>query len=258
MAAWGGNMMRSILKSFSKTELISVLELVDFCLSCEDKSGLDNIVDKLKNLIPFDYSICIHGRFNNNIIEMPYDSVNVNYPEEWVNLYIKKDFHKVDPVFKEHFENFRIQYWGDTYDKIRPPKEFRYLAEDFNLRNGYTYGTRNLRVTKASLISLSGKHMVKEDRIEVILRILAPHMHQVVERVVRKKKLDQTARLTKREQEALKWLAYGKTTWETSVIMGISERTVRFYVESIMHKLDADNRSHAIAIALELGLVELD
>ncbi|MBY3123131.1 helix-turn-helix domain-containing protein [Rhizobium laguerreae] len=35
--------------------------------------------------------------------------------------------------------------------------------------------------------------------------------------------------LSPREKECLLWIAQGKTSWETAVIMGISENTVAFH-----------------------------
>ncbi|GAB4407113.1 MAG: hypothetical protein OHK0032_02390 [Thermodesulfovibrionales bacterium] len=59
-----------------------------------------------------------------------------------------------------------------------------------------------------------------------------------------------------REIEVLKWAKEGKTNWEISVILGISERTVKFHIASILRKLDAVSRGHAIAKALELGVLK--
>lgn len=42
------------------------------------------------------------------------------------------------------------------------------------------------------------------------------------------------------------------------MILGISERTVKFHVGNIMQKLDATTRAHAVAIALEQGLVDIE
>lgn len=60
-----------------------------------------------------------------------------------------------------------------------------------------------------------------------------------------------------REIEILNWLKLGKTNWETSVILNISERTVKFHVHNIMRKLNAVTRGHAVAKAIELGIIEL-
>jgi LuxR family quorum sensing-dependent transcriptional regulator len=63
------------------------------------------------------------------------------------------------------------------------------------------------------------------------------------------------AKLTKREAEILKWAKEGKTSFETSVILNISERTVNFHVGNILKKLNVINRVQAVATALERGII---
>jgi DNA-binding NarL/FixJ family response regulator len=63
--------------------------------------------------------------------------------------------------------------------------------------------------------------------------------------------------LTPREQDVLKLLAQGLQNKEIAAELVISERTVKFHVSSILSKLDAGNRTEAVAIAAQHGLVEL-
>ena len=54
-------------------------------------------------------------------------------------------------------------------------------------------------------------------------------------------------RLTRRERDALGFVAEGKSDWEISVILGISEATARFHVDNARRKLGAVNRAQAAA-----------
>jgi DNA-binding NarL/FixJ family response regulator len=63
--------------------------------------------------------------------------------------------------------------------------------------------------------------------------------------------------LTPREQDVLRLLAQGLQNKEIAAELVISERTVKFHVSSILSKLDAGNRTEAVAIAAQHGLVEL-
>lgn len=54
-------------------------------------------------------------------------------------------------------------------------------------------------------------------------------------------------RLTDRERDAISWVAEGKSDWEISVILGVSETTVRFHVDNARRKLGAVNRTQAVA-----------
>ena len=64
--------------------------------------------------------------------------------------------------------------------------------------------------------------------------------------------------LTARESEVLGWIKAGKNNWEISEILDISERTVKFHVANLCRKLGANTRAHAVAIALQRGLLPVD
>ena len=64
--------------------------------------------------------------------------------------------------------------------------------------------------------------------------------------------------LSPREIEVLQWLKVGKSSWDISEILHISERTVNFHIRNIMQKLDAVNRTQAVAVAIEKGLIDIN
>lgn len=63
--------------------------------------------------------------------------------------------------------------------------------------------------------------------------------------------------LTDRELEVLHLLAQGKANKEIAVDLTITERTVKFHISSILSKLDVTNRTEAVTVALQRGLVSL-
>jgi DNA-binding NarL/FixJ family response regulator len=63
--------------------------------------------------------------------------------------------------------------------------------------------------------------------------------------------------LTPRELEVLALLARGATNREIATDLVITERTAKFHVSSILGKLGADNRTEAVALAAQRGLIDL-
>jgi DNA-binding NarL/FixJ family response regulator len=63
--------------------------------------------------------------------------------------------------------------------------------------------------------------------------------------------------LTERELEVLHLLAQGMPNKEIAAQLVISERTAKFHVSSIMSKLGATNRTEAVSLAAQHGLVTL-
>ena len=58
-------------------------------------------------------------------------------------------------------------------------------------------------------------------------------------------------KITRREADVLYWVAQGKTDWEISQILNISERTVNKHLEQIYRKLGVNNRTSASTYAIQ-------
>jgi DNA-binding CsgD family transcriptional regulator len=66
----------------------------------------------------------------------------------------------------------------------------------------------------------------------------------------------QTKNITSREAEILQWVHEGKTNQNIADALHISALTVKNHVQSILRKLDVQNRSHAAVKAMNLGLIK--
>ncbi len=63
--------------------------------------------------------------------------------------------------------------------------------------------------------------------------------------------------LSKREIEILRRVAAGKSNKLIAAELDISEGTVKTHMKSILAKLDASDRTHAVTIALKRGILDL-
>ncbi|MER0239932.1 LuxR C-terminal-related transcriptional regulator [Fulvimarina sp. MAC8] len=59
--------------------------------------------------------------------------------------------------------------------------------------------------------------------------------------------------LTPRERDSLRLAMLGKTSSEIGIVLGLSEYTISQYLTSAQRKLEASNRTHAVAMAAQLG-----
>jgi DNA-binding NarL/FixJ family response regulator len=68
---------------------------------------------------------------------------------------------------------------------------------------------------------------------------------------------DRSAVLSARELDVLRRMATGATNMAIGRTLGISENTVRNHVHAILTKLGATNRTDAVALAAQRGIVEM-
>jgi len=245
-------------KILSKRDAIRLLDVIQTSLSCTTEAAFRKLLTDVKILIPFDYAVCTMASKSGRNPVAQYDLINISYPAEWLCRYVEKNYLFVDPIIKENFTHYPVQYWQDTYKKYNPPKQFVKEAADFNLRKGYSAGQENFIGTQGSIFSFSGDSIERGLRNKYILDRLTPHLHQALNRIVSTDmKFGEPIVLTSREKEILLWVKEGKTTWDISTILSLSQYTVQYHLKNIYRKLNATSRTHAVAIAIERKLIDL-
>ena len=60
--------------------------------------------------------------------------------------------------------------------------------------------------------------------------------------------------LSPREKDVLRLIAGGNANKEIAARLGLTEETVKSHVKNILGKLDANDRTHAVTIALKRGI----
>jgi DNA-binding NarL/FixJ family response regulator len=63
--------------------------------------------------------------------------------------------------------------------------------------------------------------------------------------------------LSQRELDVIRRVAAGLSNKEIGARLSVSEETVKTYMKNILSKLHASDRSHAVAIAIERGILDL-
>jgi DNA-binding NarL/FixJ family response regulator len=122
------------------------------------------------------------------------------------------------------------------------------------------------RIVKAVQAGAQGYLLKGVPRDEIFNAIRVVHAGgALLQPVVASKLLRQVSRdaqpepdsLTERELEVLRLMAQGQMNKEIAAALVISERTVKFHVSAILSKLGAGNRTEAVRLAAQQGLIEL-
>jgi DNA-binding NarL/FixJ family response regulator len=98
-------------------------------------------------------------------------------------------------------------------------------------------------------------------RTEVLHAIRAVHRGQrVIPAPVAARLAEYTPRveLTEREVEVLRLVAKGFSNRQIGELLGRTEGTVKVHIKNILEKLDADDRTEAVTVALQRGIIHLD
>jgi len=101
-----------------------------------------------------------------------------------------------------------------------------------------------------------GEHPINEsiaDRPKVAERIL----EQFRELSAEKEAATFISPLTRRETEILDYMAQGYLNKQIAAELSISEQTVKNHITSILRKLNANARTHAVVIAIRKGLISI-
>jgi two-component system NarL family response regulator len=67
-----------------------------------------------------------------------------------------------------------------------------------------------------------------------------------------------TEALTEREVAVLRLVAQGRTNKAIGMELSIGEGTVKFHLNNVLGKLGAEDRTQAVTIALQRGILHLD
>jgi DNA-binding CsgD family transcriptional regulator len=145
-------------------------------------------------------------------------------------------------------------------DDLTPPHRLAHLYErwDALMTRGSVAGPYEavfpdggeLRIVYCALANaLPGQHLIVFAPADWPVSALVDHAGEPAEPLTRS--------LTRREREVLSLIAAGADRQEIADELTISVATVRTHVRNVLRKLGARNRAHAIALAVQHGLIQL-
>lgn len=183
------------------------------------------------------------------------------YKESWIQHYIGNNYFRIDPVVAIDKTCVLPVDWQTLDKSSNVVRRFFGEAIEFGVgRNGLTIPVRGPRGDRSIFVVTSDDTAVEwEKRKRSLMRdivLVAQYVHQqaMTEAGVYRP-LASEVKLAPREAECLRWAAAGKTVQDIAVILNISERVTRGYLDTARHKLNALNVAHAVGRAVSLGLI---
>lgn len=113
------------------------------------------------------------------------------------------------------------------------------------------------RAMKAGAAGYMLKSMVRKDLLDTIRAVHAGQHYVTPSVAVTMKSHLHSDALTAREIQVLELAAMGKSNRLIGVQLGISEETVKVHMKKVLSKMGASDRTHAVVLAVERGIIDL-
>jgi len=247
----------------SKADLQNLLEIMHYTVQAETTQDVKDVLARTKKFLPFERQIGGLVRLNTDgTFEGFSDVLNISFPQIWLFQYWRHGYGEIDPVLHELVRSRKAQVWDKVYSNVKTDKERAFVetAASFGLSHGVTVGSLDPSCRVSSFFAFAGGDQAEHARYIKFLDYIGHHLHLALMR-----SSSQTAcatdncvnKLSPKEVTVLNWMRDGKTNWEIAQITGVTERTVRFHVESIFSKLNVTSRTQAVAFAVQHGLPNL-
>lgn len=121
----------------------------------------------------------------------------------------------------------------------------------------YSGDAQAVRALNAGAYAYLLKNMVRKELIETIRSVYAGKRRIPAEIAVEIAEHHSDDDLTDREIEVLREVAAGNANKIVAQHLKVSEETVKAHMKNILSKLGANDRTHAVTIALKRGIIEI-
>lgn len=204
------------------------------------------------------FAVCHVGRSSMDCKQAGANCFVTNFPAAWVEKYkLEKMFHS-DPILAFAPRTTRATPWADlgNLGALTPDnRKVLATAAENGIRSGLFMSARNF-AGDMQIVSFSNTRLREfsaQERHSATLMGLA--LADAAAETGNTQPQGKEAEFTARELECLTWVAIGKSSHDTAMILGISNNTVDFHVKNAMAKLEASTRTLAVVKALRMGLI---
>ena len=121
----------------------------------------------------------------------------------------------------------------------------------------YSGDAQAVRAFKVGASGYVLKSMVRKELVETIRTVHSGRKKIPPEIAIEMAEHHADDALTEREIEVLRRVAAGNANKRVADLLGISEETVKAHLRNILSKLGANDRTHAVTIALKRGIIDI-
>jgi LuxR family transcriptional regulator, quorum-sensing system regulator BjaR1 len=179
------------------------------------------------------------------------------WPPEWFERYATRNYFALDGVSQWTLRTTRPFAWGEVPAELSSShgsQRIKAEARAFNLRDGFVVPLYSAHHWQSAVSFASSHECDLSARERGALIMMGTFADMSVRRIVGER--PRPAKLSRREREILGWASRGKSAWETSSILSISENTVIEHLREVRRKLDVATTIQAVAEGIRRGEID--
>ena len=227
---------------------------IDSLAGATDRGSFATTVLNLRDILETDH-IVYHA-----VNHPSHEYAVASYSDAWQSHYAKESLTRIDPVVRGCLMNYGPVHWDALDWSGRKAANMMADAVDAGVgSNGLSLPLRGPD-GQFSVFSISHATAPKDwaKKIDALMEdviLISHYVNQKALDLVDGAKDQSVGDLSPRERDALNLLAVGMNRAQAAEFLGISEHTLRVYIENARIKLSATNTVHAVARAMSLGLL---
>ena len=174
----------------------------------------------------------------------------------WAEEYVENSYHMVDPVARAlRAQGGGLINWTPCFENEQyktGSKDYLKRLEIYKLAHGWTFvspPTPQAQIAYLTALAVNSGAVTSEN--EQIIRTLLPHINRASTHPTFMK----PAGISETQRNVLKWAAAGKTNWEISIILNMSEGGVKYHIAEVAKKLSVVGRAQVLLRAKTLLLI---
>ena len=230
-------------------------EVWDLIDQIEESTTVDSALQVYKNYVyGLGFNSYLIG-FMANPASQTTNDILTNWPKEWIEHWVDGNYVFHDPVFQHAIRTREPFFWSSTYDQAtKMGKRILEESRKYGLVDGIAIPI-NTEFGPLGCITLGSEHTNFAKKDIQMLELVSIHFFQHIQVLQNPVGPELLGTLTKRETEVLHFVAEGKTNWEIGQILNLSEFSIKGHVKNLTAKLNANNRTQAVAVAIRNGLI---
>jgi LuxR family transcriptional regulator len=182
-----------------------------------------------------------------------------NFPRAWQRRYLRRGYHALDPTVEYANTGVEPMTWSRELFAAEALQDLSRDAGAIGFNHGWTQPLHDARGRFGMLTLARGDAAIDAAELQLKLPMMQWLAQVVHDRLFAEfmawQRNESIGRLTERELACLRLAADGGTSGEISAATGVAERTVNFHMANAIDKLGATNKTHAVALALRLGVL---